>query len=227
MTDAPSTLIELLDRATSRLFATVRELPPDTVDTPSLCTGWTRGHVLTHLARNADGTVNLLNWSRTGVPTPKYASQAQRDADIDAGSGRPLPDQLADLSAAVDRLNAAISLMTPADWLAPNGSRNRPATVILWTRLREVEVHHVDLAAGYTPQDWPDEVTVRLLDEAVADRAGLPARLRDADTGRYLTDGPGPTVTGSPAALVAWLTGRSDGSDLVTDGPLPALADWR
>ena len=32
---------------------------------PSALPGWTRAHVLTHLARNADAMVNLLTWART------------------------------------------------------------------------------------------------------------------------------------------------------------------
>jgi maleylpyruvate isomerase len=228
MTDLPGTLVAQLDRATERLFATVRALDGSSVDAPSRCAGWTRGHVLTHLARNADGTVNLLNWARTGVPTPKYASEQQRDADIEAGAGRPMPDQLADLSAAVDRLNATISLMSPVDWAAKVGESGHPAVHTLWTRLREVEVHHVDLAAGYTPGDWPDDVLPRLFAEALDDRADIPARLVDAGTGAVLAERPGPTVTGSKAALTAWLMGRSDGSDLkVEGGDLPTLADWR
>jgi maleylpyruvate isomerase len=220
--------VDQLDRATERLFTTVRELDPSTVDSPSLCAGWTRGHVLTHLARNADGTVNLLNSARTGIATPKYSSVEQRDADIEAGAGRPLKDQLADLSAAVDRLNATISLMSPADWDAPVGESRRPAAHTLWTRLREVEVHHVDLAAGYTPRDWPDDVAAELLAEALADRAGLPARLVDAGTGEVVVEGPAPTVTGSRAALTAWLMGRADGSELrIEGGRLPSLSDWR
>ncbi len=228
--DDPGTLIRQLDRATERLFATVRELDPSTVDDPSLCTGWTRGHVLTHLARNADGTVNLLNWARTGVPTPKYASEEQRDADIEAGAGRPLADQLADLAATVDRLNAAISGMAPEDWAAPVGGSGRPAVHTLWTRVREVEVHHVDLAAGYTPVDWPADLVPQLLAEAVADRTGLAARLVETGTGTVVHDGAAsPVISGPAAALAAWLMGRTDGGDLTIEppGPLTALSDWR
>ncbi len=43
--------------------------------------------MLTHVARNADAMINLLTWARTGVPTPAYASDQQRDADIEAGAG--------------------------------------------------------------------------------------------------------------------------------------------
>ena len=48
----------------------------DAFAAPSGLPGWTRAHVLTHVARNADAMINLLTWARTGVPTPAYASDA-------------------------------------------------------------------------------------------------------------------------------------------------------
>jgi maleylpyruvate isomerase len=78
MTADPLVLVPEVDRATDRLLATVSSLTGDDVAVPSLLPGWTRGHVLTHLARHADGGVNLLTWARTGVPTPQYESVARR-----------------------------------------------------------------------------------------------------------------------------------------------------
>ena len=45
---------------------------------PSSLPDWTRAHVLTHVARNADAMVNLVTWARTGVPTPAYPSPDER-----------------------------------------------------------------------------------------------------------------------------------------------------
>ena len=42
----------LLTSHTDRLLGTVGSLPD--VGGPSLCEGWTRGHVITHVARNAE-----------------------------------------------------------------------------------------------------------------------------------------------------------------------------
>ena len=42
---------------------------------PSLLPGWTRAHVLSHVARNADAMINLLRWAKTGVETPAYPSR--------------------------------------------------------------------------------------------------------------------------------------------------------
>ena len=64
---------------------------------PSRLPGWSRGHILSHLARNADALVNLLTWARTGTEKRMYASPADRADGIEAGAHRALPEQLADL----------------------------------------------------------------------------------------------------------------------------------
>ena len=76
-----------LDRvaaATDRVLVTATALSDDQAREPSLLPGWSRGHVLTHIARNADGLGNLLRWARTGTETPMYTSAESRSADIDA-----------------------------------------------------------------------------------------------------------------------------------------------
>ena len=73
LSDAPSTSWETRDRANThgararrgrrrlRPCAAVRGLTDDAARAPSRLPGWTRGHVLTHLARNAEGTAT---WSK-------------------------------------------------------------------------------------------------------------------------------------------------------------------
>ncbi|CAB4879711.1 unannotated protein [freshwater metagenome] len=51
--------------------------------------GWTRGHLVAHLSANADAIGNLVHWAATGEPTPMYASQGQRNGEINAGSQKP------------------------------------------------------------------------------------------------------------------------------------------
>src|SRR3982751_334442 len=98
MTADPLVLLPEIDPATARLLATARGLDGAAVAAPSILPGWTRGHVLSHVARNADSCVNLLTWARTGVETPQYASAAHRAADVAAGAGRPVAEQLADIA---------------------------------------------------------------------------------------------------------------------------------
>lgn len=226
-----------VDRATDRLLRTAGVLDDAGVAAPSLLPGWTRGHVLTHLARNADGYVNLLEWARTGVRTPAYLSAAAREADIEAGAGRPIAEQLDDLRDAAARFVEAAAAMPAHAWSAGVETRgaSRPAAVLVWGRLREVEVHHVDLDAGYTAADWPEAFSRRLLREVVADLADRPAVpalvLRADDIPQELVIGHPrgtTTVAGPPHALAGWLAGRTDGAGLTVSppGPLPTPPSW-
>jgi maleylpyruvate isomerase len=227
-----------VDRATDRLFETVSALTDDDAALPSLLPGWTRGHVLSHVARNADALVNLLTWARTGTPMPAYASTAAREADIEAGAYRPIDQLLADLRASAGLFNEAVAAMPAQAWSALVQLRSGaevPAATVPWHRLREVEVHHVDLAAAYRPEDWPAAFTQRLLHDAVttiADRRDAPSMVlhatdldRDHKLGKR--EG-GPTVRGTSPALVAWLTGRDSGEGLTVspDQPLATPPQW-
>ncbi|MEV6136505.1 maleylpyruvate isomerase family mycothiol-dependent enzyme [Nocardia sp. NPDC051990] len=241
MTEAPETTVQLetVAEATNRLLDTIRGLDDD-VTVPSLLPGWTRGHLLAHIARNADSLVNLLLWARTGIETPQYASMFIRDADIEAGAPRPLAEQLADNEAAANRWLALAQTTPEQAWTATVRTRQGrpiPAADVIWMRLQEVEIHHVDLAAGYQPGDWPMDFVARLLPRAAADLTERfadeadPAaafEVRTVDTGFATTVGSGSpdhTISGPASALLAWLLGRSEGAEL--SGALPTLPAWK
>jgi maleylpyruvate isomerase len=97
--------------------------------------------------------------------------------------------------------------------------------------LRELELHHVDLDAGYRPQDWPPDfvaeqlkrVTVSLGERAEPFIVRLPDRTLAVGAG-----GRGDRRR-RPAPMLAWLTGRGTGTALHVDPPdalpqLPALS---
>ncbi|SBT44352.1 maleylpyruvate isomerase family mycothiol-dependent enzyme [Micromonospora auratinigra] len=237
MTGDPLLLTGELDAATDRLLRSVAAFGPADAAGPSLLPGWTRGHVLTHLARNADAFVNLLTAARTGEDIPMYASPQARTADIEAGAGRSPAELLDDLRAGSARFAAAVEAMPVEAWAATVQTRRGPwpAATLVWGRLREVEVHHVDLAAGYRPADWPDAFAQRLLHEVTTGLAadpGAPAMVLRFDGVRHeivVGDPEGaPTVTGPAPELAAWLIGRSAGEVLTVtpDGPLPTPPEW-
>jgi maleylpyruvate isomerase len=195
--------------------------------------------VLTHVARNAESYVNLLTWARTGVRTPGYASAEAREAGIQEGAARPLAEQLADLRATSARLAEAAAGMPADAWgtiIERSGGRKAPAATCVWGRLREVEVHHVDLDAGYKPADWPDAFSQHLLREVVNDLTNAtgvtPLILRPTEIEHDLTIGQverdTPVVAGPTFELAAWLAGRSSGVDLdaTPEGPLPTPPAW-
>ncbi|AXE85107.1 maleylpyruvate isomerase family mycothiol-dependent enzyme [Streptomyces sp. Go-475] len=213
--------------ATELLLSAVGKLDNASVTEPSRLPGWTRGHVLAHLARNADALVNVLEGR------PMYVSGEARDADIERDAPRALDVHLADLRESAARFQAAAD--APADWsrtVELRGGVTDSASRVPFRRWVEVELHHVDLGIGYELEDLPAEFTEREI-AFLADRfSGHPevpsTRLTDGtrawSTGREADDGPGVTVTGPPADLLGWLAGRRTGAVLtVAGGPLPAL----
>jgi maleylpyruvate isomerase len=224
-----------LDRATARLMVTVGSMSPSSLAEPSLMPDWSRGHVLSHLSRNADALNNLMIWAATGVETPAYATPIARAEGIEAGAYRTLDEQAEDLRASCERLAASIAAMPAAAWPVLLGDQG-PAAKVVWRRWREVEVHHVDLRLDYTPADWPAAFTLHLLNEVVSDRpranGALPALGIKADElGHALQLGQGTpevVVSGPAYELAAWLAGRSSGASLSVSGnaPLPTLSNW-
>ena len=152
--------------ATRALQATADRLDDDRVRAPSLLPGWTRGHVLTHLARNADGGTRLLTWARTGVETREYPSLEARAAEIEEGADRPARVLAEDVRQSARRFADAFALMPDEAWgrvVQWTAGARHPAARAADARLTEVLVHHVDLDAGFTPADWPATFTTRML----------------------------------------------------------------
>jgi maleylpyruvate isomerase len=153
-------LQEQIDQATEWLLATVSGFTDSDVRQPSLLPGWTRAHVLTHLARGADALRNLLVWARTGVETPAYASQEARNAAIEEGARRGADDLLTDVSAAAMAYRSEVLALSGEAWQVEVHALNIPpfpVSDVPIRRLVEVELHHTDLGAGYRPVDWPAE----------------------------------------------------------------------
>lgn len=227
--------MEQVAAATSELLATVDTLDDAALTAASTLPGWTRGHVLTHIARNADSLVNLLLWAHTGVETPQYASTALRDADIELGAPRPLAEQRADLVESAERLIGMARVPTAEQWqveVRTRRGRPLPAYRIPWMRLQELRIHHVDLNAGYLPAQWPADFVAELLAEVAADLGARPDaqpfEIQATDTGFGATVGDGDPdrkVAAPAASLLAWLLGR--GADETLPADLPQLPAWR
>ena len=214
---------------TDRLLASARALAPESLRESSLCAGWSRGHVLTHVARNGDAMVNLATWATTGVVTPMYASPEARDAEIAEGAGRPLEEQVADLEDTAKRFAAIAARLRPEHDDVPvearDGARIRAST-FPFMRLREVVFHHVDLDVGYGFADVPDELTAAFLDNAVKrlqrDPRAPALKIRTDEGDAYAIGDGTAYVTGPRAAVLAWLArGLTDG--VACDRQLPAL----
>ena len=241
--DEVSHSLSRLAAATGRLLASATALSDAQVREASALPGWTRGHVLSHIARNADGLRNLLIWARAGTETPMYLSAQSRNDDIVAGAGRPGAALAADVRGSAAAFAAEAANMPDDAWVSQVRALNGPpfpALGVLDRRLSEVEIHHVDLAAGYSPADWPAGFVADALPgvaESFTGRGDTPRCLiwaEDAPHGYRIgpegTSDPPIVVRGQPADLLAWLLGRDRGTGLRVTGAAaaaPALPAWR
>jgi maleylpyruvate isomerase len=206
----------------------------DDMGRPSRLPGWTRGHVITHVARNAEGMVRLLNWARTGIETPMYPSVEARAADIEAGAGRPSAEQLDDLRCTGAAFAAAAKQLSAQHWQTMVSTRHGPisSSTIPWLRVRELWLHLVDLGAGIELDALPDGVATALVrDVAGWMDARVPARIEMRLVGGApVVFGPESgipvPVSGSVQELAGWLTGRSRGTRLTAPQGLPELPSW-
>jgi maleylpyruvate isomerase len=192
------------------------------VAAPSLCAGWTRGHVLTHLARNADGITATLAGALRGEVVPRYPEgPAGRDRDIEKGADRPFAELAADVRDSAQRLDRVLGAVHDAGaWDRPT-AEEKPARHWLTARWKEVEIHRVDLDAGYGPQQWPPALVALLLPAAadtLTERAAGPLRVAVTAEDSLLPDfvgrewcvgdGRPVEVSGPDWAVLAWLVGR-------------------
>jgi maleylpyruvate isomerase len=194
---APTAWVSGCVAAQDALDASLRGLDDEAARAPSLLPGWSVGHVLTHIARNADSVVRRLEGAARGELLDQYAGgQEQRRSDIEAGADRPahaLVEDVAGTSAAVARVMAELP---EAAWDALSRTSRgvvESSRECVFSRWREVVVHHGDLGRGPVP--WPPALV----------EAWLPREL------------PGLAGRADQAQLLAWVIGRG--------GP-PDLAPW-
>jgi maleylpyruvate isomerase len=182
------------------------------LDGPSNLPGWTRRHVVAHLALNAEALSNLVHWARTGEERPMYSSPEQRETDIEAGARRPADELRAWFEESADNLSAAMHELTAEQWqysVRTAQGRQVPATEIPWLRAREVMVHAVDVGTGITFADLPADFLETL----------------SADIRRKRGDVP--EVRGTLPDITAYLAGRPYSDVQTTSGTsAPPLPPW-
>jgi len=242
--------------STEGLLDALRERPPTDswAGEPSLLPGWTRGHVLSHLARNADAMVRTLSGMSHGERIPMYDSEDARAADIQAGAELPAADLAADVVRTAIQLDQIWSGLDDADWQHDAVTREGPVPAIrlIGMRWREVEIHRVDLADRYGPGDWPASFVAPLLPSLLDPRrigprlpAGLTVEVVNTDSGQRWLVGedvpagvgtarsarvrsaaaPPVRVVGPSWALVGWLIGRPAAVRSELGEP-PVLGPW-
>ncbi|SNR22914.1 maleylpyruvate isomerase family mycothiol-dependent enzyme [Actinomadura mexicana] len=177
------------DRGTARFLATLDRLTDDELSASTRLDGWTRRHVVAHVHGNAEALRRLLSWAATGVENRMYAGPEQRSAEIEELSALPAGELRALVHRSASRLGADMDALPEDAWDIPvvtAQGRTVPAAEISWMRAREVWVHTVDLDAGVTFADLPDDLNAALVVDAASKQAnkGNAARLAEWLTGR-------------------------------------------
>ena len=218
-----------LASGTAQFLRDVDALTDAELDAATALPGWTRRHLLAHVASNAEALGRLVSWARTGVESRMYASPGQRAADIESGAERPAAALRSWVHDSAKDLETAFETLPRRAWqseVVTAQGRTVPAAELPWLRAREVGVHAVDLGAGTTFADLPAPFCTALVDDVVRRRGGRDGpslALSAVDTGgAWRLDGNGePCPVALPVAdLAAWLTGRAVRPEL------PALSPW-
>jgi maleylpyruvate isomerase len=218
------TLRGLVRTATQRLLGDTILVSEEQWRAVSRLPDWTRGHVATHIARNADGLCRLAEWAITGERRDMYPSPEHRAQEIEAGAERSGLDLQIDLDSSAGRLGSAFDDIDAADaWdavVVMSREVQVPARLMPLARLLEVVIHHVDLDIGYEITDIDDQTAEWLLEWCsfrLGSREDFPRLQVTSDSG-FTTAvgsvGEPVAVSGSSAALLGWLMGRTDASTI-------------
>lgn len=223
--------------ADGRLVRTVDAMSPDEWRAPSLLPGWSRAHVVAHVALNAEALAGVLDAAARGEQAAMYPSQERRDGDIEALAAAT-PQELRDrLLASTTAFADALAAVSDEGWRGTfdrtPGARPRPLVDVPDMRWREVELHHLDLGLGATPEGWPADFAAALVGAMVArGPSTTPLRVHATDLDRTWESAPGATTTvrGTAADLGWWLSGRRPVPGAGTgptsdDGVLPRIEE--
>ncbi|MFI9803862.1 maleylpyruvate isomerase family mycothiol-dependent enzyme [Streptomyces sp. NPDC052301] len=217
-------------RSGERLVGAAAGLSDAALRAPSGLEGWTRAHVLAHVAHSADAYVWLLRLARSGREPGPRADAAVLAASVAQDAELPAAGLTARLRESLDRFTAeARALPAPAwDRLVPAlAGWRHPAWYLLLRCLRELETHHLDLDLGHGTEQWPHRYVRWALDDTLTTlRAqGFPlASATAVDLGRRWSLAPGgPSVAGPGHLVLGWLTGRIPADALTTGHPAPLL----
>jgi maleylpyruvate isomerase len=177
----------------------VADLDDAEVRRTSKLPGWSIGHVLTHLARNAEAMCRQIHAAvRSEVIDQYEGGRAGRAAEIEAGANRDAAALRTDATSWSLTLDDLLQSLPDEVWARPvrtGAGEELPVRLLPFRRWWEVEVHLVDLGLTIQSSDWSDGLVNKALPWLVA---GLPARADERE-------------------LMEWLLGR---------GPAPELQPW-
>lgn len=188
------------------LQSTIDGIGDSDLTVPSLLPGWSRAHVLAHLAANAESFVRIVDAAGRGETVVQYEGGAEgRAAGIESGARMPGSALLDRVRASAAALEATFEAASDAAWNGEGASvagARIPVADVPFRRWREVEVHHADLGLSYGHGDWPARFVreeLQVQEMRVLSRSSM-----------GLTRLPAAVLALPPRVRLAWMLGRHD-----------------
>ncbi|OFI38301.1 hypothetical protein BIU82_18205 [Arthrobacter sp. SW1] len=232
----PQALLAELHKAAATAASVVAKLDDSAVASPSELPGWSRGHVLAHLAGIANAMARQVEFAARGETVELYDGGYEgRNREIELAAGHDAAQHRASVDAAFARVLAAFDALGEDGWSAPISYRNGTAFdggLALW---RELTIHTGDLGTGFGPETWSRtfcEHLFRFLEARVPE--GIKLVLQPLALPQ-LTLGSGArsiAVNGMITDIAAWLAGRTPtlgslrASEAADGVELPELLPW-
>jgi maleylpyruvate isomerase len=158
---SPDAHLRWVADAQARFLVAIDGLDDRTVCRPSLLPGWSVGHVLTHVARNADSHRRRAEAAALGEIVEQYAGGYEgRAAEIEQGAQRPAVELVEDVKVSARSLEEVWSSLRIETWsfeVRDVAGRVHVLRAMPARRWRELEIHLVDLDIGASIDDWPGE----------------------------------------------------------------------
>ena len=199
--DAHQRLLTALETPEGRL------LTDEMVGRPSRLESWTVGHVLAHIAHNADGMTRMFEGAEAGLVADQYpGGLPRRNEDIARDAHRSAAAHVAAIRDSIYRLEGAWNGAREA-WM---GSGRLGTGVVVniadlpLRRWREVEVHMADLGIAELALDGVDVWS----NDYVRHDLRMMTMLYKARGSMGLVDLPTEVLRLDPRHRLAWLLGR-------------------
>lgn len=188
------------------LLASLDGLDDAGLSRPSALPGWSRAHVLAHLAANAESFVRIVVAAGRGGTIVQYEGGAEgRTAGIESGACMPASALLDWVRTSASELESALDDASDRAWRGEGASvagARIPVADVPFRRRREVEVHHVDLRLAYGWGHWPARFVreeLQVQEMRVLSRSSM-----------GLTRLPDPVRALPPHERLAWMLGRHE-----------------
>jgi maleylpyruvate isomerase len=238
---APDTLRAELHKAADVVTSLAAKLTDADVRGPSALPGWTRGHVLAHVAGISNAMARQLEYAARGETVELYdGGYDGRTKAIEMSAGHALEQHRADLDSALDRALRAFDAQDAdasgaGGWHAPISYRGGVVLDGGFALWRELVIHASDLNAGRGPETWSRPFCEHLFGflaaRVPADQKLVlqPLGLPPVTVG---TGGRSTVISGMVTDIAAWLAGREPSlgslraSAAADSVDLPELLPW-